>query len=296
MTLEERYQLPPRLHRRRAPIGELELNIARAGSRSIAATQHHQGALRVIRPHYLDDSGQVCYTIVNPGGGYLGGDDYRLTVTVDTDAAVLLTTQSATRVYKTPGDHALQETSIILGPNAVFEYLPDQLILYQGATYEQHTNVSMDGSASFLATEIITPGWAPDGTTFSYDEARVRTAVNVDNRLAVVENLLVRPGDNAFARTSLVFLEGRSHLATMLIIDRRIDPECLTEIRALIETFATQEATTEILWAATLVDGPGLAVRAIGTYTEDLHHLQLRVTDHLRQAWRGQGPVHLRKY
>ena len=41
--------------------GELHLRIARGGDRSIAVEQYHRGALRVFRPLYLDESGQVTY-------------------------------------------------------------------------------------------------------------------------------------------------------------------------------------------------------------------------------------------
>src|SRR5690349_18112916 len=57
-----------------APMGRLELAIEARSGRSVAVHQYHQGALRVMRPHYLDDSGQVCYVVVNPGGAYLGAD------------------------------------------------------------------------------------------------------------------------------------------------------------------------------------------------------------------------------
>ncbi|MFN3925244.1 MAG: urease accessory protein UreD, partial [Pseudarthrobacter sp.] len=49
-------------------MGELQLVISERRGRSVAAHQFHRGALRVLRPHYLDDSGQVCYVVVNPGG------------------------------------------------------------------------------------------------------------------------------------------------------------------------------------------------------------------------------------
>ena len=53
------------------------------GDRTVAAHQFHAGALRVLRPHHLDGSGQPCFVVVNPGGGYLGGDRYELDVTVE---------------------------------------------------------------------------------------------------------------------------------------------------------------------------------------------------------------------
>ncbi|HAN84767.1 MAG TPA: urease accessory protein UreD, partial [Micrococcus luteus] len=39
--------------------GELRLRVAVRGGRSVAARQFHQGALRVLRPHYLDRSGHL---------------------------------------------------------------------------------------------------------------------------------------------------------------------------------------------------------------------------------------------
>ena len=82
--------------------GELHLRIARDGDRSIAVDQYHRGALRVFRPLYLDGTGQVAYYVVNPGGGYLDGDSYLTEVEVLQGASAVLTTQAATKIYRTP--------------------------------------------------------------------------------------------------------------------------------------------------------------------------------------------------
>ena len=111
-----------------APMGVLELRVAVRGERSAASRQFHEGALRVLRPHYLDDSGQVCYVVVNPGGAYLGADLFVLDVEVQDGADLLLTTQSATKVYRTPGSFAEQRMTVRLGEGARLELMPDQLI------------------------------------------------------------------------------------------------------------------------------------------------------------------------
>ena len=90
------------------PTGELSLRIERrrdangGDGSSVATSQFHRGALRVLRPYYADDSGQATYTVINPGGAYFGGDTYQLTLDVSDNAALRVTTQSATKVYKTP--------------------------------------------------------------------------------------------------------------------------------------------------------------------------------------------------
>ena len=42
--------------------------------------------------------------------------------------------------------------------------------------------------------------------------------------------------------------------------------------------------------------GKRTAVRAIGSYTEDLYGLVTVIGNELRSRFRGQGPLHLRKY
>ena len=111
--------------------GQLRLGVAERDGRSYAARQFHEGALRVLRPHYLDHSGQVTYTVINPGGAYFGADAYLLDVVVERGASLALTTQSATKVYRTPQGPATQEMTVRLGPGSVLDYVPDQLIVYR---------------------------------------------------------------------------------------------------------------------------------------------------------------------
>lgn len=285
----------PRFHTLREPVGILDLQVRNQDGRSVAGRRYHQGALRLMRAHYLDDSGQVYYTIINPGGAYFGGDDYHFRIQVEENASLLLTGQSATKIYKTPGNYSLQDFEVELGPGAVFEYIPDQLIAYEDATYSQYMNVKMDSTASLLTAEIVTPGWAPDGSLFKFEEVRMRTAVQVGEDLAVVDNLLVRPGNGAFTEDSLLFLEDQTHFATLIAVDPRIDGELVKEIRALMAEHQSSYKH-KVLDAVTSIDGPGLAVRAIGTYTEDLYSLITLVAGELRCRFRGQGPLELRKY
>lgn len=289
------------------PVGQLQLGIEQRGQRAIARQQYFQGALRVLRPHYLDDTGQVTYTIVNPGGGYLGGDAYIIDVDVAAETSLLLTTQSATKVYKTPEQAAYQHTTFRLGAGAVLEYAPDQLIAYRDAHYIQDTVVEMDPTASFISTEIITPGWSPDGTLFRYDRIHLRQEVRMNGRPVVVDNLIVRPDDETAPVGSMLQMDGRTHVGSLLAVDARIDEELVDELRetsqAALEhtgplTGAAMSETTDLpaQLGITLVEGPGLAVRVLGTSTEQIAAALDAVVNELRARWRGQEPMHLRKY
>lgn len=287
------------------PVGQLSLHAEIRAGRTIATRQYHQGALRVLRPHYLDDTGQVTYTIVNPGGGYLGGDEYDIAVEVAEDASMVLTTQSATKVYRTPDSRAYQRSAFRIGPRAVLEYVPDQLIAYRDAVYVQDTVVDMDESATFITTEVITPGWAPDGTLFRYREVHLRQEVRVDDRIAVVDNLIVRPGEGSTPVDSTLIMDGRTHVGTLLAVDRRIDDALVEDVRGVVATALDESLTRSDrapegddapLWGVSSLDGPGLAIRVLGTSTEQVSGALNAVVDELRGRWRGQDPIHLRKY
>ncbi|WP_153007951.1 urease accessory protein UreD [Kocuria rhizophila] len=314
--------------------GQLRLSVAERNGRSYAARQFHEGALRVLRPHYLDRSGQVTYTVVNPGGAYLGADAYLLDVAVERDASLVLTTQSATKVYRTPQGPATQDMTVRLGPGSCLEHVPDQLIVYRGGSYLQRTRVDMDPAASLLLAEIVTPGWSPSGASFAYDELRMRTEVRVTppvpstptgqdrpaergearygthpaalfealgapssgarTRRLVVDQLRIRPGAHG-DMTGVGFMEGFSHTGQLVIADARLTDEVHEGLTELVDASRTHSGITR----AGVGEPYGVrcvCVRSLAHSTEDIAALHRAVVNLLRKRWRAQPPLRLRKY
>lgn len=274
-------------------VGELRLRIGRRAGKDIATAQYHQGALRVLRPHYLDGSAQVCYTIVNPGGGYLGADRYGIEVEVESGSSLLLTTQSATKVYRTPQGEATQNMVIRLGPGAVLEYVPDQLIAYREASYRQDTVVDMAADASLVLFEILTPGWSPDGKLFRYDQLRLRTEVRVEGKLAVLDNLWVRPEDQSIG--SQLYFQEHTHVGMLLAVDARIDEQLVQLLREEAYAIAAQQRHP-VSVGVSATPTAGVAVRTLGSSTESATAVMLGIVNLLRERFRGQEPLNLRKY
>ncbi|MET3719265.1 MULTISPECIES: urease accessory protein UreD [unclassified Arthrobacter] len=275
--------------------GVLELVISERGGKSIASHQYHQGALRVLRPHYLDDSGQVCYVTVNPGGAYLGADLFTVDVEVQAGASLLLTTQSATKIYRTPDSFAEQRTTLRLGENAQLELAPDQLIAYREATYRQNTHITVRPTSSLIMAEVVTPGWSPDGSSFKYEELRLRNEIHVSGpngmQLLALDNLLIRPplGDV----TGMGFMEGFSHLGSLIVVDRRVDQALADELHALTVGY---DAHTGVSLTARNAGTTGLVLRSLSNSTGELNHILGACTGLLRERWYGQSPMDLRKY
>lgn len=281
----------------KSPMGELELLVAVRHGRSVAAHQYHRGALRVLRPHYLDDSGQVCYVLVNPGGAYLGADLYVIDVEVGDGAKLLLTTQSATKIYRTPGSFAEQRTTLRLGEGAQLELAPDQLIAYREASYRQDTHITVRPSSSLIIAEVVTPGWSPDGSSFRYEELRLRTEIRVesgsgaDSGLLALDNVLIRPSGHDV--TGMAFMEGFSHLGSLIVVDPRVDQALADELHAVTEG---HDAYSGVSLTSTLAGTTGLVLRSLSNSTEELNRLLSACAALLRKRWYGQDPLNLRKY
>lgn len=275
--------------------GRLELVLSERGGRTVARSQFHQGALRVLRPHYLDDSGQVCYVVVNPGGAYLGADLFVLNVDVEAGADLLLTTQSATKVYRTPGAFAEQRMDLRLGEGARLELMPDQLIAYREASYRQSTRVTLRPSSTLVMAEVVTPGWSPDGAAFRYEQVRLRNEIRVEDggssELLALDNLLIRPPSGDV--TGLGFMEGYSHLGSLVVVNARVDQALADELHALA---AEHDALAGVSLTRPAAGTTGLVLRALSNTTGELNRLLADCTNFLRERWHGQGPLNLRKH
>jgi urease accessory protein len=277
----------------------LELVISKRRGKSIASRQFHEGALRVLRPHYLDDSGQVCYVVVNPGGAYLGADLYLVDVEVQDGASLALTTQSATKIYRTPGSYAEQRMTVRLGEGARLELVPDQLIAYREASYRQNTSITVRPSSSLVMAEVVTPGWSPEGASFKYEELRLRNEIRVaasdgspdGAELLALDNLLIQPP--ATDVTGMGFMEGFSHLGSLVVVDARVGQPLADELHRLT---ASHDAYTGISLTRTVAGTTGLVLRSLSDSTAKLNSLLGACTALLRERWHGQEPLNLRKY
>jgi urease accessory protein len=282
-------------------MGELALRIEAREGRSVATHQFHRGALRVLRPHYLDESGQVCYVVINPGGAYLGADLYLIDVDVQDGAKLLLTTQSATKIYRTPGTFAEQRMTLRIGEGAQLELAPDQLIAYREASYRQNTSITVRPSSSLIMAEVMTPGWSPDGASFRYEELRLRNEIRVetdagkdrggDTELLALDNLLLRPPLSDV--TGLGCMEGFSHLGSLIVVDRRADQALADELDQVTTGY---DAYTGVSLTAAKAGTRALVLRALSNSTEELNSLLRACTALLRHCWYGQEPLNLRKY
>lgn len=269
--------------------GELSLDLEERKGKTVAKNVFFQGAFKVMRPIYHDDSGKVCYYLLNPGGGYLDGDRYRMKVTVNAGAKVTLTTQSATKVYKTPKGHAYQETDIVLEKGSYLEFLPDPLIAYENARYRQRNTIQMEPGSVFLYTDILTPGWSPSGKKFTYHTVQLINEIYVGGDLAVFDHIKLSPGQQDIS--GLGFMEGYSHIGSMIVVGEQTNSELLNE---LYEVIISQGADVKFGLSELVI--PGLSIRILGNSTQVIERIIFECRRLIHERWFGITPNSLRKY
>ncbi|HZN50301.1 MAG TPA: urease accessory protein UreD, partial [Methylomirabilota bacterium] len=83
--------------------GALRLRFECRGTATVVTGWRYTLPLQALAPVALDDPSAVV-SILNPTGGLVGGDRLSIDVEATADAHAVLTTPSATRVYRTDGE------------------------------------------------------------------------------------------------------------------------------------------------------------------------------------------------
>ena len=148
----------------------------------------------------------------------------------------------------------------------------------------------MDPTASLVLAEVVTPGWSPDGRPFRYDELRLRTEIRVESGgksgLLALDNLLIRPPPHDV--TGMGFMEGFSHVGSLIAVDGRVDQALADDLHALADG---HDAYTGVSLTATVDGISGLVLRSLSNSTEELNRLLGACSALLRQRWHGTAPT-----
>ena len=269
--------------------GILEMDMENRQGKTVADNVYFQGAFKVMRPVYLNNYNYPCYYLLNPGGGYLDGDTYRMKITLQEEAQLTLTTQSSTKVYKTPKSYAYQETEFHLKKDSYLEYLPDALIAYKDAKYVQKNVVYMEQGATLLYSDIVTPGWSPEGSKFSYDSLQLKSEIYMDNELVVFDHVKLQPEMQNMA--GLGFMEGYTHLGSFIVIGEKTDDALLDR---LYETI--QEETGDFEFGISKLTLPGFTLRIMANKTQVIERIITSCHAVISDEWNQMEPSFLRKY
>ncbi|MBI4589500.1 MAG: urease accessory protein UreD [Candidatus Rokubacteria bacterium] len=270
--------------------GTLSLAFERRGGDTVLTERRFTLPLQALEPIPLEGDGSVCLMLLNPTGGVLGGDRLRTEITLGPGAHVCLTTPSATRVYRTLGPPAVQETTIRLGKGALLEYLPDHVIPHPGSAFHQSLTVEMGPKSRVILSDAFAIGRLAREERWRFRELVSRTSVTSRGRPLFLDWIRLDPSKRT--PEGLGGMEGLGYLATLGLF---------------AEGSKTWEATAAALEGRlhelSLIQGgvtpivrDGVLVRFFSASAHDLTHATRGLWTLARQLLLGLPALDLRKW
>jgi urease accessory protein len=184
------------------------------------------GSAKAMLPRMHGRAPEVVF--LNTAGGLTGGD--RLDYAVDVaDGLAVATTQTAERAYRSTGGVARVTTRLTVGAGATLHWLPQELILFDGAALDRRLEVELGSGATVILLETLVLGRAAMGETVRSLHLRDRRRVTRDGRPLMIEAL--RLDDADLARGGAAGLDGARALSTLTLLSEDA-PDRLAQLRA----------------------------------------------------------------
>lgn len=169
--------------------GQLGLRATRhEDGRTVLAEQFFQAPFHLSKPHWEPAAEVLHVQVVNPTAGILAGDALRSEVTVEAGAAVLISTPSATRIFKMDADGAATSTQRWqVAAGGWLEVMPEPLVPHRGSRFHQETIVEAEPGAGVLLIDQLMPGRLAHGEAWQWDRLVLGLTVRIGGELVLRE-------------------------------------------------------------------------------------------------------------
>ncbi len=249
---------PPDPRDARRP-GSGRFTVEQSRGRSVVRQAYATSPLRLLTPR---NHGHAAWIYSSSyGGGLVDGDDISIRASVGSGAAAFLSTQSATKVYRSPrGTRAALDADVREG--GLLVVAPDAVICFAGSRYRQTQRVSIAAGGGLVLLDCVTSGRRESGERWAFEEYVSRTTIRVDGRLVVHDALALRAEDGRLAERF-----GRLDvLAVAVVIGRALEAEA-RRLDERVRALPVARGSDRLVACAPL-DGGGCVVRIAGRTLE----------------------------
>jgi len=205
---------------------------------------------------------QLELMLMSSSPGVLDEDYYDISIRLEENSALQLTTQSYQRLFSmTKG--ARQNMVVHMAKGSSLVYLPHPVVPHESAVFKAANKIYVSESCNLIWAEILTCGRKLNGERFLFSFYHTVTEIFLNDKLVVKENLRMAPGS---IETGVVGqLEGFTHQASLLYLS----PSCLINEKkeAILAYLLTQK---DILSGVTTAPVNGLIIRMLGNGAEQL--------------------------
>ena len=267
--------------------GVLRLTLAPRRGRTVVADQYWRIPLQGLPPSYQDGDDEAFVYLLNPTGGIVQGDRLHTAITLAPGARAVISTQSATKVYRMDEAYAEEVNHYTLNGDAVLECLPDQTIPFAGSRFYRSTRIDLDPDATLILTDLLAAGRVARGECFGFEQLFVEVEVSVGEEPCLVDRLQLCPADGRVDRLGL--WNAHAYYGSLYAYSPRLDESLATELAELVEG-------GEGVYGGAGQPAPGFAVaRVLGHTTWAVRELLFEAWDLLRRRLVGKPARQLRK-
>jgi urease accessory protein len=269
------------------PPVHLSLRIAWSGSshgnaESFIARQYATYPFRLSGNLPIDSSDphRVYAYIMNVSPGLLSGDDLRLALQLCDRTHLYLTDQSATKVHSCPAgsDPARVHWSMEVGNQAYLEYIPEPVILFPAAAFNQHMQITLHPQGQLVLSEILVPGRLARGEYYQFDQFQSRLRVQTpEGQLCFADHWRLEGQTNPLKHSP--FLKDYPILGNFMVV---VPGVALPELMTALQAYKMPLAQLRV-GVSTLPNCNGVLVRAIATQVSDMQPYQRYLVNCVRQ-------------
>jgi urease accessory protein len=162
---------------------------AREDGRTTIAAQSFRAPFHLSKPYWDQDSRVLLTQVVNPTAGILAGDTLESEVVVETGAAVLMTTPSASRVFRMREGQATGRQQFSVLRNGWLEVMAEPLVPHRGSRYRQATNIEVATGGGLYFVDQLMPGRLAHGDAWQWDRLVLDLTVSRGGELLLRERL-----------------------------------------------------------------------------------------------------------
>jgi urease accessory protein len=218
---------------------------------------------RILFPNApVDDIFQA--VVVTTSGGLVGGDKISVDIKAGENAKALVTAQAAEKIYRSTGEEAVINVSLIAEAASWLEYLPQETILFEQSRLRRQTHIDVAKGGKLLAGEMIVFGRLGHGEHFQNGLAHDGWEVSLDGRLVWADALHLEDNIGSTIDDPACF-DGAVAMATAVYAG----PDAEAHLETARDILAVQPNST--LSGATFVNGI-LLMRWLGKDALDLRN------------------------
>ena len=166
------------------------LRFRRSAEKTVIGEAFAASPLRLLTPRNHGEAAWVFLS--NLGGGLVDGDRVDLRIEAEADTFAFIGTQAATKVYRSPRGCS-QRLEVRAAEGAAIAIVPDPVVCFAGARYEQEIDVSLAPGASLVVLDGYTSGRAARGERWQFAHFESRTTIARGGVAAIIDATRLDP-------------------------------------------------------------------------------------------------------